>query len=115
MVFLIKVIAQICQGGQEYTDVTNDNAKRGFRTLGVCYRLASGNPVEDEQKPWTFVGYFALFDPPRVDSKEVLAIAVKMGLHVKMITGDQNAIAEETMARLGMGRKVSATKNVVQQ
>lgn len=102
-----QVIAQICHGGQEFTDITNANAKRGFRTLGVCYRLVTDNPLEDEAKPWCFVGYFALFDPPRVDSKEVLAIAVKMGLHVKMITGDQNAIAEETMARLGMGRKVS--------
>ncbi len=100
-----QVIAQICNGGQEFTDMTNSNAKRGFRTLGVCYKILTGTSADDEH-PWTFVGYFALFDPPRVDSKEVLAIAVKMGLHVKMITGDQNAIAEETMARLGMGRKV---------
>ncbi len=100
-----QVIAQICHGGQEFTDQTNANAKRGFRTLGVCFKVLTGLSSDDD-KSWTFVGYFALFDPPRVDSKEVLAIAVKMGLHVKMITGDQNAIAEETMARLGMGRKV---------
>lgn len=100
-----QVIQKICNGGQEYMDVTNSNARRGFRTLGICLKEISEGDTRPEE-PWTFVGYISLFDPPRVDSKDVLATAVQMGLHVKMITGDQNAIAEETMARLGMGRKV---------
>lgn len=100
-----QVIQQLTHGGPEMTDMTNSNAKRGFRTLGVAFKVLQEKGV-DVDSPWVFVGYFALFDPPRVDSKAVLATAVRMGLHVKMITGDQNAIAEETMARLGMGRKV---------
>lgn len=100
-----QVIQKLTNGGDELTDITNSNAKRGFRTLGVAYRMINADGSVNEEQPWVFVGYFALFDPPRVDSKDVLATAMRMGLHVKMITGDQNAIAEETMARLGMGRK----------
>lgn len=101
------VIQEICHGGEEMTEVTNQNAKRGFRTLGVCVKIIShaGQEVPEAEQHWVFVGYFALFDPPRVDSKKVLAVATAMGLHVKMITGDAIAIAEETMARLGLGRK----------
>ena len=101
-----QVIQKLVGGGQDFTDHINAMAKRGLRTLGVAYRLLPSDVRAKDESPWMFVGYFALFDPPRVDSREVLAKAVEMGLHVKMITGDQRAIAEETMARLGMGRKV---------
>ncbi len=100
-----QVIQQICNGGPELSEVTNANAKRGFRTLGVAVKLLVQNDTMVQDAPWEFVGYFALFDPPRVDSAKVLNVATNMGLHVKMITGDQQAIAEETMVRLGMGHK----------
>lgn len=39
----------------------------------------------------------------REDTKETIETALKMGVRVKMITGDQLAIAQETARRLGMG------------
>jgi magnesium-transporting ATPase (P-type) len=55
----------------------------------ICVQLLAQNDAVVHDAPWEFVGYFALFDPPRVDSKRVLNVATNMGLHVKMITGDQ--------------------------
>jgi len=51
-------------------------------------------------------GLFSIFDPPRHDSGATIAKARKMGIDVKMITGDQRAIAIETARRLGMGTNI---------
>ncbi|AQK52114.1 ATPase 2 plasma membrane-type [Zea mays] len=53
--------------------------------------------------PWQFVALLPLFDPPRHDSAETIRKALNLGVNVKMITGDQLAIAKETGRRLGMG------------
>jgi H+-transporting ATPase len=44
-----------------------------------------------------------LFDPPRHDTADTVRRALELGVNVKMITGDQLAIAKETGRRLGMG------------
>ncbi len=51
-------------------------------------------------------GVLSVFDPPRHDTKETIAAAFENGVEVKMITGDQTAIAVETCRMLGMGTKV---------
>ena len=75
-----------------------DFAGRGFRSLGVA--------KADEQGKWKFVGMLPLFDPPRADAKETIANAVKMGVKIKMVTGDQIAIARETSKQLGLGTNI---------
>ncbi|MEY8015890.1 plasma-membrane proton-efflux P-type ATPase [Mycobacterium servetii] len=69
-------------------------AQRGFRSLGVARADGDG--------PWRFLGVLPLFDPPRVDAKEIIATAEQMGVKVKMVTGDAIAIARETAKALGM-------------
>jgi H+-transporting ATPase len=73
-------------------------AKRGFRSLGVART--------DAQDQWQFLGVLPLFDPPREDSKATIATARQMGVNVKMVTGDQLAIARETAGQLGMGTNI---------
>jgi H+-transporting ATPase len=76
----------------------NDFAARGFRSLGVARAGQDGQ--------WQFLGVLPLFDPPREDAKATVATALKMGVKVKMVTGDQLAIARETAAKLGMGTNI---------
>ena len=52
-----------------------------------------------------FLGVLPLFDPPREDANATVATARKMGVKVKMVTGDALAIARETAEKLGHGRK----------
>lgn len=80
-------------------------ADRGFRALGVAI---SYSPPDQEPK-WEFQGLLALFDPPRYDTKKTIETAVAMGVEVKMITGDQTAIAKETCRELGMGTNILNT------
>ena len=76
----------------------NDFAGRGFRSLGVARA--------DDGDQWKFLGILPLFDPPRVQAKATIAEAERMGVSVKMVTGDQIAIAKETAKQLGMGTNI---------
>ncbi|KAJ7551333.1 hypothetical protein O6H91_06G011000 [Diphasiastrum complanatum] len=55
----------------------------------------------------------ALFDPPRHDSAETIRQALNLGVNVKMITGDQLAIAKETGRRLGMGTNMYPSSSLL--
>jgi H+-transporting ATPase len=76
----------------------NGFAERGFRSLGVARA--------DGQGPWQFLGVLPLFDPPRAEALATIAAARQMGVAVKMVTGDQLAIARETARKLGMGTAI---------
>lgn len=82
--------------------IIEDYAKKGYRALGV----AKTNP----QGQWQFLGIISLFDPPRVDSQLTLQTALKLGVPVKMITGDQVLIAKETARQLGLGNNILDAK-----
>ncbi len=69
-------------------------AAKGYRTLGVA-RWQEG-------EGWSFLGIIPLYDPPRDDSRDTIAQAQAHGIEVKMVTGDNLAIAKETAGQLGM-------------
>ena len=76
----------------------NDFAARGFRSLGVARA--------DQDDKWQFLGVLPMSDPPREQAKATIASAVQMGVKVKMVTGDQIAIAKEMSRQLGMGTNI---------
>jgi H+-transporting ATPase len=79
-------------------------ASRGFRSLGVARA--------DDASGWQFLGVLPLFDPPRDDSKSTIATANAMGIVVKMVTGDQVAIAREIAREVGLGPNVLDAKTL---
>ncbi|KAK9097393.1 hypothetical protein Sjap_022890 [Stephania japonica] len=83
--------------------VIDKYAERGLRSLAVARQEVPEKTKESAGGPWQFVGLLPLFDPPRHDSAETIRRALNLGVNVKMITGDQLAIAKETGRRLGMG------------
>ena len=76
----------------------NGFAERGFRTLGVARSREEG--------VWEFLGLIPLFDPPREDSAKTIQDARNLGISVKMVTGDNLAIAKETARRLDLGSNI---------
>lgn len=97
-----QIILEMSANAGQIKDVVeraiNGFAKRGFRSLGVARTDAQGK--------WQFLGILPLFDPPREDSKSTIATAREMGIDVKMVTGDQLAIARETAGQLGLGTNI---------
>lgn len=73
-------------------------AAKGYRSLGVARTDVSGT--------WQFLGILPMFDPLREDSQQTIKTAREMGIVVKMVTGDQVAIAKQTASELGLGTDI---------
>lgn len=69
-------------------------ASKGYRTLAV------GKKMADEALE--IIGLIPLYDPPRSDSRQVIADMRNYGVRVKMVTGDHMAIAKEVGLLLGL-------------
>ena len=93
-----QVIIKLCGGHQEASDAVIDLAQRGLRALGVA------KTVDPEMEKFELIGLISLLDPPRADSAETIRECERLGVSVKMITGDQLIIAKEVAMRLGMNR-----------
>ncbi|WP_052746108.1 plasma-membrane proton-efflux P-type ATPase [Sulfurovum lithotrophicum] len=74
-------------------------ASKGFRTLGVAFRKC-------EEDAYHFVGLIPLFDPPREDSVEAISEAKDKGVSVKMVTGDNIAVAKYIASMLKIGDNI---------
>ncbi|CAI0376448.1 unnamed protein product [Linum tenue] len=90
-------------------------AERGLRSLGVARQEVPEKNKDSAGGPWQLVGLLPLFDPPRHDSAETIRRALHLGVNVKMITGDQLAIAKETGRRLGMGTNMYPSSSLLGQ
>ncbi|HHO69089.1 MAG TPA: HAD family hydrolase [Gammaproteobacteria bacterium] len=69
-------------------------ASKGYRTLAVAR--------QDGDRPPELVGLIPLMDPPREDSAQVIEAMRAYGVRVKMVTGDNIAIAREIGRQLGL-------------
>ena len=69
-------------------------ASQGYRTLAVGRRRGDA--------PLELFGLIPLYDPPREDSKQVIALMQGAGVEVKMVTGDNLAIARQIGSLLGL-------------
>jgi H+-transporting ATPase len=77
---------------------TEELAAHGYRTLGVAKTDAAGK--------WLYLGLLPLFDPPRDDSAATIAETEKLGLSIRMLTGDHAAIAREIAGKLHLGTNI---------
>ncbi|KAL3565975.1 hypothetical protein D5086_031390 [Populus alba] len=90
-------------------------AERGLRSLAVAKQEVPEKSKDAPGAPWQLAGLLPLFDPPRHDSAETIRRALHLGVNVKMITGDQLAIAKETGRRLGMGTNMYPSSSLLGQ
>lgn len=83
-------------------------AAQGFRILGFGYRyLGEREPRlklarEEAEKGLEYLGFAAIYDPPRAGVAEAIAIARRAGIEVKLITGDNPLTARAIGAEVGL-------------
>jgi H+-transporting ATPase len=103
-----QVILEMCKNSGDVKSAAQKAvdgfAARGFRSLGVARA--------DQEGQWNLVGVLPMFDPPREQAKATIASARQMGVGVKMVTGDQVAIARETARQLGLGENILAASSL---
>lgn len=83
---------------ENYQNTVTEFASRGFRSLGVARKRGEGH--------WEILGIMPVMDPPRDDTAQTINEARRLGLRVKMLTGDAVGIAKETCRQLGLGTNI---------
>jgi P-type Mg2+ transporter len=91
---------------QQHEDLGN----KGFRALGVAYRDFNQDSYgcttqairKDDEMNMTFLGYLALFDPPKAGIADTLNELQLLGITPKMITGDSKAVAISIIQQIGL-------------
>jgi H+-transporting ATPase len=78
-------------------DAVQEFATRGSRSIAVA---------RDDGGGWQLLGVLPLSDPPRDDSAATIDEAEALGVEIKMVTGDQLAIAHEIASQVGIGDRV---------
>jgi H+-transporting ATPase len=86
------------------TSLVDQDGAKGYRTLGVART--------GESDKWRFLGLVPLFDPPRDDCAATIARTREMGVDIKMVTGDHEAIAREIAGQLKLGRNIVVADSV---
>jgi len=96
-----QVLLDMSQLSDQQMNAINDTvdqlAAKGHRTLAVG-RQQGDAPLE-------LLGLIPLYDPPRDDSKQVIGDMQDYGVEVKMVTGDNLAIAREIGGLLGLEQR----------
>ncbi len=89
---------------RNFTNMVDLLASKGYRTIAVGRR--------DGERPLELIGLIPLFDPPREDSRDVIIEMRHYGVSVKMVTGDNVAIAKEIGKLLSLEQKSISSKQL---
>jgi len=79
-------------------------SNKGFRTLGVAYKdLGSDSRFTKEQESgMIFSGFLILFDPPKPNILDTITRLKKLGVALKIITGDNHLVAANISQQMGL-------------
>jgi H+-transporting ATPase len=100
-----QVVISLCPGldqalRKKAEDLTDALSRKGYRTIAVA------RSEDDRLEELKLVGLLPLADPPRPDSKGIIAEARKLGIKPMMLTGDHIAIAREIAVQAGIGEDI---------
>lgn len=77
----------------------------GFRVLGIAWREVAADhahAVVDDESDLVFAGFAAFLDPPKESARPALADLARLGVAVKIVTGDNERVTEHVCRELGL-------------
>jgi len=83
--------------------------KQGLRLIAVAYQKTKSQEInlleEEKNKKMVFVGFFALHDPIRKETKEAIQLCRQAGMRPIIVTGDHRLTAQAVAEKLGFKLK----------
>lgn len=76
----------------------------GLRVLTFAYKESDEELSIDTEYDYTFLGLVSMIDPPREESKQAVADAIRAGIKPVMITGDHKITATAIAKQIGIFR-----------
>ena len=87
--------------------INNEYAKlsaAGYRVLGVAYKNADNEKDfnRNDERNMIFLGFITLFDPPKKDVQQTILDLRRLGVQLKLITGDNALVARSLAKQIGI-------------
>jgi H+-transporting ATPase len=106
-----QVVMSLCRGIDTETEekaqgTIREFSRKGYRTIAVA------RSEGDDPDNLRLAGLLSLADPPRPDSKQMIAQARQLGIKPMMLTGDNMAIAEEIARQVDIGGAIIRMKDI---
>jgi Mg2+-importing ATPase len=81
-----------------------DLSSRGFRTLGIAYRdiETAARISKHDETGMTFLGFLVFADPPKPGIAETIGDLKRLGVSLKIITGDNRLVAAHVSEQVGL-------------
>lgn len=79
-------------------------SEEGLRVLTFAYKESDEELSVETEYDYTFIGLVSMIDPPREESKQAVADAIRAGIKPVMITGDHKITATAIAKQIGIFR-----------
>lgn len=89
---------------------------QGFRVLAVAYKDIvdkKGVYSRDDENNLILKGYVAFLDPPKPTVKETLGVLKKLGIELKVLTGDNELVTKKICSQVGINYKEVYTGDMI--
>jgi P-type Mg2+ transporter len=92
------------EGAEQARKAYQALCSRGFRVLAVASRIVQGSdgfsPADEHS--FALAGFLAFADPPTADAAESVAAMKRDGVQVKILTGDNELVAQHVCSCVGL-------------
>ena len=89
---------------EEYDSLSAD----GFRVLAVAYKDMDVNKEvysRDDERDLVLKGYIAFLDPPKPTVRKTIEVLRKLGIELKVLTGDNDLVTKKICSEVGLDIK----------
>ncbi|QWG11129.1 magnesium-translocating P-type ATPase [Bradyrhizobium sediminis] len=79
----------------------------GFRVLAVATRRVAARPRygRDDEQGMTFRGFLVFLDPPKLEAQRTIKDLARLGIRIKVISGDNRFVTAHLAAAVGLNAK----------
>ncbi len=83
----------------------------GFRVLALATSKAAAKARYDreDEQGMTFRGFLIFFDPPKADAKHMIADLARLGIRIKVISGDNRYVTAHMAQAIGLNAEAMLT------
>ncbi len=96
--------ARIAELREKVSRLFQEYSTQGYRVLGLaCRKMGDVTRVSKEQETdMTFLGVLVFYDPPKPGAAETILELRRLGIRLKIITGDNRLVAASTGDKVGL-------------
>lgn len=94
------------EGGEEIDQIRKKmekEGKEGKRVLAIAFKEFDGlEYFEEDERDLTFLGFFSFIDPLKITAKPAAELSKKLGVQLKILTGDSFEVAGAVAKKIGL-------------